>query len=126
MAQLNHPTALAPLPGAVQGRTPQRYTTPALVPLPGAVQRDYRHLRPTAGTVADQVVLKTAAGEQPFANARVWLLRLADGRIAWEGWSNASGHYTATGLELGVDYVAVAIDPTRTHKTTAAGPITAT
>lgn len=79
----------------------------------------------TTGTITDQVVLKSGATETPYVNGRVWLLRLADGYKAWEGWSNAGGYYTATGLEVGVDYVAVAIDPLRNHKTTGAGPVTA-
>jgi hypothetical protein len=64
--------------------------------------------------------------ESPFANGRVWLLRLADGYKAWEGWSDAGGYYTATGLELGVEYIAVGIDPYRNHKATGAGPVVAT
>ena len=73
------------------------------------------------------VVLRVnATTEVPFANGRVWLMRLADGFKAWEGWTDATGAYTATGLEIGVEYVALAIDPTRTHKTTGAGPVLAT
>lgn len=64
--------------------------------------------------------------EQPYRNGRVWLLRLVDGRKAWEGYSDADGYYTAEALELGVEYIAVGIDPYRNHKTTGAGPVTAT
>ena len=42
------------------------------------------------------------------------------------GWSDAGGYYTATGLELGVEYIAVGIDPYRNHKATGAGPVVAT
>jgi len=125
MADLAYPTSLLPLPGAVQGRPPARYNGALDIGYPYRGDRDYRHLRTTAGTITDQVVLKSGATETPFANGRVWLLRLADGYKAWQGWSDAGGWYTATGLEIGVDYVAVAIDPLRNHKTTGAGPVTA-
>lgn len=77
--------------------------------------------------VRDQVMVKLtpSAPESPFALGRVWLLRLADGLKAWEGWSDADGWYTARGLELGVEYVAVGIDPLRDHKATGAGPVVA-
>lgn len=125
MADLAYPTALTPPPGAVQGRAPERYTSAAPAPTPGRLIQDLRHVRSTAGTIADQVVVKAGATEVPFANGRVWLLRLADGYKAWEGWTDASGTYTATGLELGVEYVAVGIDPYRNQKATGAGPVMA-
>lgn len=126
MADLSYPAVLTPSPLAVQGRVPERFSAAGLQQLPSRTAQDYRHLRNTTGTISDQVVIKVnSTTEQPFVNGRVWLLRLADGYKAWEGWSNATGHYTATGLELGVDYVAVAIDPTRNHKTTGAGPVMA-
>lgn len=87
---------------------------------------DLRHLRATTGTITDRVVFKSGASELPFVNGRVWLLRLADGYKAWEGWSDSAGWYTATGLELGVEYVAVGIDPYRNHRATGAGPVMAT
>ena len=79
------------------------------------------------GMVRDRVMVKltTSAPESPFAKGRVWLLRLSDGYKAWEGWSDADGWYTARGLELGVEYVAVGIDPYRDHKATGAGPVVA-
>lgn len=125
MADLAYPTSLLPLPGVVQGRQPERYNGTLGIGVPNRLTRDYRHLRTTTGTITDQVVLKSGATETPYVNGRVWLLRLADGYKAWEGWSNVGGYYTATGLEIGVDYVAVAIDPLRNHKTTGAGPVTA-
>jgi hypothetical protein len=125
MADLSYPAALAPSVYAVQGRSVARFA--AVVPAPGlARSTDLRQLRATTGTITDQVVLKSGATETPFVNGRVWLLRYADGWKAWEGWSNATGYYTATGLEVGVKYVAVAIDPTGNHKTTGAGPVMAT
>ena len=126
MVDVSTPTASAPAPGAIQGRAPLRYIASVALSASGALLSDLRNFRPPTGTITDQVVLKSGATEMPFVNGRVWLLRRADGWKAWEGWSNATGHYTATGLEIGVDYVAVAIDPTRNHKTTAAGPVTAT
>ena len=126
MADLAYPVAPVPTLGAVQGRAKARYTAATPVHRPAPLQLDLRHIRPTTGTITDQVVVKSGATEVLFVNGRVWLLRLADGRKAWEGWSDAAGYYTATGLEVGVDYVAVAIDPARNHKTTGAGPVTAT
>lgn len=90
-------------------------------------QQDYRQSVPTTGSVRDRVMVKLtpSAPETPFATGRVWLLRLADGYKAWEGWSDAQGWYTARGLELGVEYIAVGIDPYRDHKATGAGPVVA-
>jgi hypothetical protein len=124
MADLSFPAGLVPVPSAVQGRGRQVFTTVVLTPLPGHPQGDFRNIRPNTGTVSDRVVLKVnSTTEVPFVLARVWLLRAADGYKAWEGWSDAGGYYTATGLELGVDYVVMAQDPARVHKTTAAGPV---
>lgn len=126
MAHLAFPVGPVGPGGSVNGREPARFTTVSLQARPGRLLRDFRHLITTSGTITDRVMLKVnATTEQPFANGRVWLLRLADGYKAWEGWSDAAGYYTATGLEIGVDYVAVAIDPARNHKTTGAGPVTA-
>lgn len=125
MADIAFPAALASTLGAVLGRPVQPFSAIALAPLVAA-SVDIRHVRATTATITDQVVLKSGATELPFINGRVWLLRLADGYKAWEGWSDAAGYYTATGLEIGVEYVAMAIDPTRNHKTTGAGPVMAT
>jgi sterol desaturase/sphingolipid hydroxylase (fatty acid hydroxylase superfamily) len=126
MADLAFPTSLTPVPGAVLGRGHALFSDVGLVPAPGHPQSDLRNIRPNTGTVSDRVVLKiNSTTEVPFVLARVWLLRAADGYKAWEGWSDAGGYYTATGLELGVDYVVMAQDPARVHKTTAAGPVTA-
>lgn len=109
MAKVNVPSVL--LPGAYAARG----------------QQDYRQAVPTTGQVRDRVMVKhtPSAPETPFAGARIWLLRLADGYRAWEGRSDQDGYYTATGLELGVEYVAVGIDLARDHKATGAGPVIA-
>ena len=124
MADLSYPAALVPLPSAVQGRGKKVFTAVSLTPLPGHLQSDLRNIRPNTGTVSDVLVLRVnASTEVPFANGRVWLLRAADGYKAWEGFTDAAGAYSATDLELGIEYIAVAIDPTRQHKATGAGPV---
>lgn len=126
MADLAYPTAeQAARQLAAQGRAPVIFLGTSVQALHGRCSHDLRQIRTTTGTITDQVVVKSGAIETPFVNGRVWLLRLADGYKAWAGWSDAGGYYTATGLEIGVEYVAVAIDPTRNHKTTGAGPVTA-
>ncbi len=99
-----------------------------LVPMPQRLEQNFLHLAASTGTVSDRVMFKATptAPESPFANGRIWLLRLADGYKAWEGWSDSGGYYTATGLELGVEYIAVGIDPYRNQKATGAGPVVAT
>lgn len=128
MATIAPPTGALPAPGWIQGRPAQRYTGHAAVPALGRTQQDWRLRLPTTGQITDRVMFKTtpSSPESPFAKGRVWLLRLADGYKAWEGWSDAAGYYTATGLELGVEYIAVGIDPYRNHKATGAGPVVAT
>lgn len=125
MADLAFPTAPAPSVSFIQGRVRSIYASTASVERPGRLLQDPRVFIPQTGVITDQVVLKSGAAEVPYVNGRVWLLRLADGYKAWEGWSDAAGNYTATGLELGVEYVAVAIDPLRNFKTVGAGPVTA-
>ena len=125
MAHSAYPTGPVGLSGHIQGRAPMRFQRVVSLSEPGHLLGDRRILNPTTGTISDQVVVKAGGIEIPFANGRVWLLRLADGYKSWEGWSDAAGYYTATGLELGVEYVAVAIDPLRNFKTVGAGPVTA-
>ena len=117
----------APQPGYLQGRPAAQYSGPQFVPGLSSLRQDFRQQGVTAGVITDRVMFKAtpSSPESPFANGRVWLLRLVDGFKAWEGWSNAAGYYTATGLELGVDYIAVGIDPNRNHKATGAGPVRA-
>lgn len=126
MADLAYPTAPVPPAGHIQGRERARFTLVDPLPPAGRAGYDLRQAIPTTGTITDQVVVKAGASEIPFLNGRVWLLRLADGYKAWEGWSDAAGNYTATGLELGVKYIPVAIDPYGNQKATAAGPVMAT
>lgn len=127
MADIATTTGALPVPGWVQGRAAQAYTAHAPLPAPSRTQQDYRQRLPTTAQITDRVMFKAtpSSPESPFAQGRVWLLRLADGYKAWEGYSNAAGYYTATGLELGVDYIAVGIDPYRNHKATGAGPVRA-
>lgn len=124
------PTTFAPvsLAGHLQGVATSPFTTTSHVPPVGRAAPDFRHATVTRGAVSDRVMFKAtpSSPESPFANGRIWLLRLADGYKAWEGWSDAGGYYTATGLELGVEYIAVGIDPYRNHKATGAGPVVAT
>ena len=128
MATIATPTGALPAPGWIQGRAAQQYTGLAVLPALGHTQQDWRLRLPTTGQITDRVMFKAtpSSPEAPFAKGRVWLLRLADGYKAWEGWSDAAGYYTATGLELGVEYIAVGIDPYRNHKATGAGPVVAT
>lgn len=124
MADLSYPVGLVPLPAVVLGRGNQPFSGLSLTPPPGHPQSDLRNIRPNTGTVSDVLVLRVnASTEVPFANGRVWLLRAADGYKAWEGFTDAAGAYSATDLELGIEYIAVAIDPTRQHKATGAGPV---
>lgn len=125
MADVAIPAFGAPVLLTTAGRAHQAYSGLTPAPYPGLIRQDLRIVTATTGAISDVMVLKTAGGEVPFVNGRVWLLRYADGLKSWEGWTDAAGAYTATGLEAGVDYVAVGIDPTRQHKTTGAGPVTA-
>lgn len=107
---------------------PAPAVTAEMLGLATSTDRDFRQITEGVGSITDRVMFKADASspEQPFRNGRVWLLRLADGFKAWEGYSDAAGYYTADGLELGVEYIAVGIDPYRNHKATGAGPVTAT
>lgn len=116
-----------PTPGYVQGRAQERFAGAQLLSTPSSARQDYRQLRSTTGVISSRVMFKAtpSSPESPFAMGRIWLLRQADGYKAWEGWSDAAGYYTATGLELGVEYIAVGIDPLRNHKATGAGAVVA-
>ena len=89
-----------------------------------SIRRDFRLTGETDGTWTDRVMFKAASGspEQPFAAALVWVLRRADGYLAWSGFSDANGYYTATRLERGVSYVAVGIDPRDATRVTTGEP----
>ena len=127
MALIPTPAEALPGLGSIDGTAPTPFSGLLSLPGLGVSLRDMRIDLPTNAQITDRVMFKAtpSSPESPFAQGRVWLLRLADGYKAWEGWSNAAGYYTATGLELGVEYIAVGIDPYRTHKATGAGPVTA-
>ena len=122
MAKLNYPTKLA---------SAGMFTYPSAagktLPSPLHAQRDFRFEGDTRGVVRSVATLKPAANqpEVPFANARIWLLRLADGGKVWEGKTDAAGNYVATNLVVGEQYVPVGIDPWLDHKSVAGGPVTA-
>ena len=113
--------------GLLQGAPGAQYSGVIPLPRPSLLAPDYRHSTPTTGRIVDYVMLKASpsAPEVPFVRGRVWLLRAIDGYKAWEGYSDAQGHYRAEGLELGVSYIAVAIDPWGGHKAVGAGPVVA-
>lgn len=125
------PPQIVPLPpssGCLQCAPYTPFSGLAPVIQPGRLLQNFLSpQRPSTGVVSDRVMFKAtpSSPESPFAMGRVWLLRLVDGYKAWEGWSDAQGYYTATGLELGVEYIAVGIDPLRNHKATGAGPVLA-
>lgn len=127
MAVITIPAGSVPLIGSINGREPAAFAGLSVTPIPVVSLQDFRHVLATTGVITDRVMFKStpSSPEAPFVTGRVWLLRLADGYKAWEGWSNAAGYYTATGLELGVEYIAVGIDPYRNHKATGAGPVVA-
>lgn len=116
--------------GATVVLSAQPYVPPTLVGTHavGSLLQNFYTGKPASGVISDRVMFKAtpSSPESPFAMGRVLLLRLDDGAKVWEGWSDASGYYTATGLDLGVEYIAVGIDPYRNHKATGAGPVVAT
>ena len=118
--------SLAALPtiAAVQGNPAHIYNQAASLPAMARALRDFRVLGDSDGTWTDRVMFKAGASapEQPFAGALVWVLRRADAALAWSGFSDASGYYTATGLERGVDYVALGIDPRDAARIPAGAP----
>lgn len=127
------PTELLGLAGATSSAArPSVYAGAGVVALAGGHGRDWR-LAPDAdsgGTIVatNRVMVKAdaSAPELPYAGARVRLHRLVDGYCAWEGTSDAAGWYWPRGLEVGVAYYPVAIDPTGQHECDAAGPVIAT
>ena len=112
--------------GAIGGRAAP--TSSTMSPI-GAerLRQDYRLALPTDGAVTNRLMFKADASspEQPFVNGVIWLLRRSDGYKAWEGYSDSEGKYSANGLERGVEYISVGIDPYRTHQATGAGPVIA-
>lgn len=122
------PASGVDLAGATLGRPWLPFTGAGpVVGLLSGRRRDWRLAGDSLGMVRDRVMVKhtPTSPETPFAGGRVWLLRAVDGYKAWEGWSDAEGWYTAVGLEVGVEYIAVGIDPYRDHKAAGAGPVVA-
>ena len=76
-------------------------------------------------TLAELAVDKNSQGEAPHPFARVAVFRLIDLQKVWEGFADENGNWKADGLQPGLEYVAVGIDPQRVFKTTAAGPVRA-
>ena len=122
MAKLNYSTKLVSV-----GMFTLASAASKVLPGPLHAQRDFRFEGDTRGVVRSVATLKPAANqpEVPFANARIWLLRLADGCKVWEGKTDAAGNYVATNLVVGEQYVPVGIDPWFDHKSVAGGPVTA-
>lgn len=116
-----------PRPGVLQGVPAERFAGFSGPHYLQRLRQDLRHVNSTTGVIADRCMFKASASslEAPFPGGRVWLLRALDGFKAWEGHSDAQGYYRAEGLELGVAYIAVAIDPWGNHKTVGAGPVVA-
>lgn len=129
MTILNISAGPVPKLSVVLGRGNAPFSRSESLRRPGGCPRDFRQASPLAGfgMIEDRVMVKLtpSSPESPFKDGRVWLLRVADGNKAWEGFSNAQGWYTAYGLDVGVEYIAVAIDPYREHKTVGAGPVVA-
>lgn len=127
MATLSTPTLVGPALVAVQGVAPPVYLDTVVQRARVTVPRDLRISNPTDGFIRDRVMLKSSstAPEVPYTNSRVYVFRLLDAYRAWTGVTDALGYYHATGLEPGVEYLALAVDLAREHKATAAGPVLA-
>lgn len=135
MATLAYPVRPVAI-GKVSGPAAPGFVRVAPQYIRAGLARDFRLAGDSRGTWTDRVMFKATptSPEQPFANALVWVLRRSDGYLAWSGFSDANGYYTAYRLENGVDYVAVGIDPRDAarippdapglFKTVGAGPFT--
>lgn len=135
MATLAYPARPVAI-GKVSGAAAPGFVREAPQYIRAGLARDFRLAGDSRGTWTDRVMFKATptSPEQPFANALVWVLRRSDGYLAWSGFSDANGYYTASRLENGVDYVAVGIDPRDAaripsgapglFKTVGAGPFT--
>lgn len=119
-------TLIGPLGWAAGRGAPWPATTGMLRPAPSRWDTRFVNARATIA-LNNRVFFKTsaAAPELPMAGARVRLHRLIDGYCAWQGLSDAQGYYHATGLEVGLKYIPVAIDLTGTYECVAAGPVIA-
>ncbi|MEN5179194.1 hypothetical protein ABE501_05355 [Comamonas testosteroni] len=122
MAKLNYSTKLA---SAGMFKYPSGAGKP--LPAPLHARRDFRFDGDTRGVVRAKATLKISGNGLvvPFASARVWLMRLADGGKVWEGVTDSQGNYVATSLVVGEWYVPVGIDPNLDQKCVAGGPVQA-
>lgn len=129
MAELAYPAAGVPLPGAVQGAVCPLYSGAHHAFAVQRARQNFGSPIDTSGTITgeNRVFFKAdaSAPEVPFSGAIVRLYRYAAGICDWQGVSDATGYYWPAELEVGVEYYPVAIDPTRTHQVTAAGPVMA-
>lgn len=114
--------------GCALGRPWALYVGAAIAPIPRAVQ-DARFVLDTTGTITanNRVMVKAGpdAPETPMPGARVRLHRMQDGYCAWQGISDSNGYYHASGLEVGLTYIPVAIDLSGTYECVASGPVVA-
>jgi len=128
VATLQFPARLI-APHGVAGHAPPAPATTRLLPAPHFAGRDWRFAAATDGHIAaNHRVLhrpNSSAPGAPFAGALVRLHRTADGRLAWQGLSDAQGWYHAAGLEVGASYYPVAIDLAGHYECVAAGPVVA-
>ncbi len=122
MAKLNYSTKLVSV-----GMFTLASAAGKALPGPLHVQRDFRFDGDTRGVVRAKATLKISGNGLvvPFASARVWLMRLADGGKVWEGITDSQGSYVATSLIVGEWYVPVGIDPNLDQKCVAGGPVQA-
>lgn len=94
--------------------------------LPSTIKA-YFSSKNTSGIVADKVYVKSSSSvpEAPLEGALVWVLESDTATLRWRGMSDAEGSYQALGLIAGGEYIVVGIDPTRSYKAVAAGPVIA-
>ena len=77
-----------------------------------------------AGTITGQTLVKDGGPEVP-TRARVRLLRVRDGVLARETWSDpATGAYSFAGLDAAQQFVALAQKPDGAYEPVAGGPLT--
>lgn len=127
MTALLYPTTSIGLLGAISGRANPRFRGAGEVGLKSGQGKHWAIVGDTSGVIRDRVMIRItpSSPESPFKGGRVWLFRALDGYKAWEGFSDAQGWYAARGLEVGVAYIAVAIDPYKEHRAVGAGPVVA-
>lgn len=77
-----------------------------------------------SGRITGQTLVKDGGPEVP-TRARVRLLRMRDGVIARETWSDpATGAYSFAGLDTAQQFVALAQKPDGAYEPVAGGPLT--